>query len=177
MAAMKLIAGACAVASLCACTTTPPNAPSIMALPGTGKSFDQFRADSTVCRQFAQEQVSGQTADGTGADSGVRSAALGTLLGAAAGAAINGGRGASVGAGAGLAMGGLAGTGAAEVSSSRLQQRYDNGYVQCMYAQGHRVPVSGTLTDNFFRGRTGRGDSSTSSYFSPPPPGAPPPPR
>lgn len=153
-----------AAALLCACTTTPPNEPSILVLPGTGKSFEQFRADNDVCKQFAREQVGGQTPNSVALDSGTRSAAVGAALGAAAGAAINGGRGATVGAGSGLALGGLAGTEAAETSVSRLQQRFDFGYEQCMYAKGHRVPVaSGSLMDDFFYRRQGR-------YAAPPPP-------
>lgn len=134
-----------------ACTTTPPNEPSVMVLPGTGKSFDQFKLDNDVCRQYAYGQVAGRTPEGTGFASGVKSAALGTVLGAAAGAAADGGRGASVGAGAGLALGGLSGAGAAETSASRLQQRYDIGYQQCMYAKGHRIPMAGGLMNQFFR--------------------------
>jgi len=32
-----------------------------MTLPGSGKSFDQFRADEYECRQYAYEQVGGNT--------------------------------------------------------------------------------------------------------------------
>lgn len=154
--------------ALCACTTVPPNEPSVLVLPGTGKSFEQFRADNAECKQFAQEQTSGRTPDSMAFDSGVRSAAVGTVLGAAAGAAINGRHGAGVGAGTGLALGGLAGTGNGQNASERLQQRYDFGYEQCMYAKGHRVPISGgDLMSEFFHGRGGR-------YVAPPPPAAPP---
>ncbi len=55
-----------------ACATIPTG-PTVMVLPGQGKSFEQFQADSGVCRQWAMqeagvrpEQVSGQ-ALGTGA--------------------------------------------------------------------------------------------------------------
>lgn len=151
-----------------ACTTVPPNEPSVLVLPGTGKSFDQFRTDNAACKQFAQEQTGGRTPDSAAFDSGVRSAAVGTVLGAAAGAAINGRHGAGVGAGSGLALGGLAGTETGQSSAERLQQRYDFGYEQCMYAKGHRVPVSGgDLMNDFFRGRGGH-------YVAPPPPAAPP---
>ncbi|MGE5622255.1 MAG: hypothetical protein ACM3WS_03760, partial [Bacillota bacterium] len=84
----------------------PPNEPSVLVLPGAGKSFEQFRADNTECKQFAQEQTGSRTPDSVAFDSGVRSAAVGTVLGAAAGAAINGRSGAGVGAGSGLALGG-----------------------------------------------------------------------
>ena len=39
-----------AVLTLGACVTVP-SGPSMMSLPGTGKSFDQFRADDFECRQ------------------------------------------------------------------------------------------------------------------------------
>lgn len=38
--------------------------------------------------------------------------------------------------------------GSARKSSLIGQQRYDNSYMQCMYAKGHRVPVSGKITGN-----------------------------
>jgi hypothetical protein len=100
----------------------------------------------------------------------VRSAAVGTLLGAAAGAAINGGHGAAVGAGTGLALGGLAGTGAAQSSAYSVQQRYDFGYQQCMYAKGHRIPVSASSF------RTESRQVQQAYRTPPPPPGMPPPP-
>ena len=134
-----------AVALLMAgCTTLPPSGPGVMVLPGNGKTFDQFRFDDGDCRQFAAMQ-SGVTPGAAAVDSGLRSAAIGTLLGAAAGAAFNGSRGAAVGAGTGLLVGSSAGTGAASSSAYGAQRRYDFGYTQCMYAKGHRVPVSGRM--------------------------------
>ena len=131
----------CIPLTLGACVVMP-SGPSMMSVPGTGKSFDQFRADDYDCRQFASSQVGGATAEQAAVDSGVRSAVLGTAVGAAAGAAISGSSGAATGAGVGLLMGTLAGTGAAHASGYNLQQRYDMGYGQCMYAKGHKVPVS-----------------------------------
>jgi hypothetical protein len=156
-----------AVLSLAACVSMPTG-PSMLVLPGTGKSFDQFRGDDALCRQFAQGQVGGTTADQAAVNSGVRSAAVGTLLGAAAGAAIDGRSGAGVGAGTGLLFGGLSGTGASSSSGYGLQQRYDNGYLQCMYAQGHRVPVSGRFTSDI--------RPPASGNYVAPPPNTPPPP-
>jgi len=123
--------------------TTVPSGPSVLVLPGSGKTFDQFRSDDLVCRQFAQAQLNGTTPDAAGMNSGVATAAVGTLIGAAAGAAINGGHGAGVGAGAGLATGGLIGTSTAQYSQYSVQRRYDNSYQQCMYAYGHRIPMYG----------------------------------
>ena len=73
-----------------------------MVLPGSGKSFEQFRTDDYQCRQFAIQQAGGATPNQASAASGVASAAVGTGLGAAAGAAIGGGPGAAIGAGGGL---------------------------------------------------------------------------
>jgi hypothetical protein len=163
---------------LAAACTTMPNGPSTMVLPGTGKSFDLFRADDFECKQFAHSQLEGATADSAQVESGVKSAALGTFLGAIAGAAINGRQGAAVGAGTGLVFGGLAGAGSARQSGYTVQQRYDNAYQQCMYAKGHRVPVAG---GGFASDTRSDMRPSGTAYMQPPPPppGAPPapPPR
>lgn len=150
---LLLLVGAC---------TTMPTGPSVLVLPGTGKSFDQFRADDFECRQFAGGQVGAPPAAQAASESGVASAAVGTAVGAAAGAAIGGGRGAAVGAGTGLLLGALAGTGAAESSGYTVQQRYNNGYMQCMYAKGHRIPVSGRFTYS--------SPPAPTTYAAPPPP-------
>ena len=156
-----------ALLGLGACATVPTG-PGVMVLPGTGKSFDQFRFDDGACRQFAYDQVAGVTPSRAADDSGVRSAAAGTLLGAAAGAAIDGSSGAAVGAGVGLLFGGLAGAGAAERSAYGAQYRYDVAYQQCMYAKGHRIPVSARFT---------QAPSPANYTPPPPPPNQPPPPR
>ncbi len=149
-----------------------PNGPSVMVLPGTGMSFDQFRNDDAICQQFASFQVGGTTANQAAMNSGVTSAAVGTVIGAAAGAAIGGGGGAAIGAGTGLVGGSLVGTGAASSSMYEVQQRFDVAYIQCMYAKGHQVPVSGQ-----FSGASSRSNVMPStSHIPPPPPGTPPPP-
>ena len=55
-----------------------PSGPGVMVLPGTGKNFDQFRADDMECRQFASNQVGGSTPDSAAENSGLKSAAVGT---------------------------------------------------------------------------------------------------
>lgn len=125
-----------------------PSGPSVMALPGAGKTFDQFREDDAYCKQYAGEQVKDQTPDRASILSGLGSAAIGTGLGAVAGAAFGGGSGAAIGAGSGLLVGGLVGTSTARASGNIGQQRYDIGYTQCMYGKGHQVPVSGQVTDD-----------------------------
>ena len=61
--------------ALVACVSLP-SGPSVMVLPGTGMSFDQFRLDETTCRQYAGEQV-GQSSESAGTSAGVSSAAIG----------------------------------------------------------------------------------------------------
>ena len=161
--------------TLAACAVVPQG-PSVLVLPGSGRPFDQFRQDEAVCRQYAFEQSGGQSPQAISDDSTVRSAAVGTVVGAVAGAAIGGSRGAGVGAGSGLLIGTAAGSGAAQASARGAQRRYDNAYVQCMYAKGHRVPVQGQiLTPN----RPAYAEPVAPAQVRvppPPPPGNPPPP-
>ena len=134
---------AIAAAALAGCVTVP-SGPSVMVLPGDGRSFDQFRYDEGDCRNYAYSQVGGATAGQAQADSVARSAILGTLLGAAVGVAIgDSGRAAATGAGVGLAMGAAAGSGAAQNSAYGTQRRYDMAYQQCMYSKGHRIAGRG----------------------------------
>lgn len=158
-----VLAGA-ALATACA---SVPTGPSIMALPGTGKSFEQFRFDDAECRDYAQFQAGG-TAQAAADNAGVRSAAVGTAVGAVAGAAIGGHQGAGVGAGTGLIVGSMAGSNAGYSSGYGSQQRYDHAYVQCMYAKGDKVPVSG----NFAQSAPAPAPSSVppSNVHTPPPP-------
>ncbi len=151
---------------LVASCTTMPTGTSVMALPGTGKSFDQFRADDAECKSYAQYQVGGTTSQQAAVDSGVKSAAIGTAVGALAGAAIGGHQGAGAGAAAGLVVGSAAGVGSAETSGYGAQRRYDNAYVQCMYGKGERVPVSGQMVNAPARTRY----APSPSYAPPPPP-------
>lgn len=147
-----------------------PSGPGVMALPGTNKSFDQFRVDDMDCRRYASNQVGGDTAERAQADGALKSAAVGTAVGALAGAIVGGRGSVASGAGAGLLVGGVAGAGAGNASGRNLQQRYDHGYVQCMYSRGHKVPSAA-------RFESGRPVAST--YVPPPPPAAgaiPPPP-
>ncbi len=122
----------------------PPMGPSIMVMPGQGKSFEAFQADDAVCRQFAAVQAGIAPADAANR-SLATSAAVGTVAGAAAGAAIgaatgNPAAGAAIGAASGLGLGTVAGLGAADYSGGSVQWRYDVGYAQCMSAKGENVP-------------------------------------
>ncbi|SET53423.1 Glycine-zipper containing OmpA-like membrane domain-containing protein [Nitrosomonas marina] len=166
-------------AVLTACVNLPTG-PSVMVLPGSSKSFEQFRYDDYECRRYAYEQIGGVTANQAATSSGLTSAAVGSGLGAAAGAAIGGGEGAAIGAGTGLLAGGLAGSGTARTSSYENQYRYDISYIQCMYAKGHRVPVSGKITSEVpttVRQKPIKISPSQPGFTPPPPPpGNPPPP-
>ncbi|MCK9382817.1 MAG: hypothetical protein M0P95_17375 [Sulfuritalea sp.] len=146
-----------------------PTGPSVMALPGTGKNFEQFRGDDAECRQYAQYQTGG-SADQAGVDAGVRSAAIGTVIGAVAGAAIGGRDSAGAGAATGLVVGSMAGAGAAQGSAHATQRNYDNAYVQCMYSKGHQVPVPAGMARSRTQAPAG------ASYPPPPPAGNVPPP-
>jgi len=96
-----------------------PSGPNVMVLPGTGKSFDNFRSDDALCEQYALTQVQGAEDD----------------------------------------------------SEQELQERYDVAYVQCMYAKGQRIPVSGPFSDIVEHNQ-----DVSSGQMPPPPTGMPPPP-
>ncbi len=127
-----------------ACAVAPPAAPTIAAMPGAGKNFDQFVSDDSTCRSYASSRIPGNSVQ-TSQQNSVGTAVAGTAIGAAAGALIgaaagNPGAGAAIGAGGGL----LAGTAvAADQTGStayNLQYQYDIAYAQCMAAKGNRVP-------------------------------------
>lgn len=171
---LKLALGVFMLPVLLAACTTMPDGPGVMVLPGSSKSFEQFRSDDMECRNHALKSVGGTTAGQAATQSGVRSAVVGTVIGAAAGAAIGGQDGAAVGAGSGLLIGGLAGTETARVSGYTLQRRYDVAYVQCMYAKGHQVPVSGRVYRQPWQERYL--PQALPPGIPPPPAGTPPPP-
>lgn len=144
-----------------------PTGPSVMVLPGTGKSINDFRASDFQCRHYAAQQIGGVAGDPM-----MRNAAIGTAVGAVAGAAIGGHQGAGIGAGAGLIVGSASGADAGQRYSYDSQRQYDNAYIQCMYAGGHRVPVSGSMA----RSMTEQSSPAVTpgGAIPPPPPHAPP---
>jgi uncharacterized protein YcfJ len=156
-----------AIVVLSACAIVP-DGPSVMVLPGAHKTFEQFREDEAICRQYAQDAVGQTTPEQAAANSAVGSAVAGTALGAAAGALIGAasgqaGQGAAIGAGSGLLVGSMAGSGAVELSAGAVQRRYDIAYMQCMYTKNNQIPMP-----------AGYGGLS-SRYPPPPPPPSPPP--
>lgn len=132
-----LAIGSLAVLAGCA---TVPTGPTYSAMPGSRKSIDQFQFDDASCRQYAV-QTAGATPGEAATDAAVGSAVVGTILGAAVGGILGGGEGARVGAGLGLFGGSAVGAGNAQAASYTTQQRLDNSYYQCMYSQGHKVPM------------------------------------
>lgn len=154
---------------LTACASVP-NGPSAMALPGTGKSYSQFRADDQLCRGVAQSQLDGKTPREAASESFVNTAVLGTVIGAAIGAATGNGHGAGVGAATGLAFGSVAGANQSQWSADEAQDRYDNGYIQCMYANGERVPVAQSFANRATRSYDAPPDDGYSPTYYPPPP-------
>jgi hypothetical protein len=165
-----LIAGGCA---------SYPTGPSALALPGTGKSFEQFRMDDDDCQRYAFQQIGGLTAEKAQEESAVRSAVIGTAVGAVAGAVIGGHDGAAVGAGTGLLFGSTAGTNASQRSAYGSQRRYDNAYIQCMYARGHKVPVPAGMSGRMQERQAAPAPApppADAGTIPEPPPGDPPPP-
>ena len=146
-----------AAVALSACATVPTG-PSVMVWPGPWKPFEVFQSDDAVCRQWAAQQsgISPSDAFNQNLFSG---AGIGTLLGAGLGAAIgaaygNVGAGAAIGAASGLLGGTAVATDPAYAAGYAVQKRYDNAYVQCMYAKGNQIA----------------GRSSTRGTSPPPPP-------
>ena len=151
------------VLMLSGCATMPPG-PSVMVMPGNSKSFEEFAADDSTCREWAQtrtgwnaNQTVNENVVGGSIAGGALGAASGALIGAASGAA---GPGAAIGAGAGLLGGAFLGATQAFPAGSEVQRRYDNSYQQCMYLKGNQIPTY---------------VQTTSRRFVPPPPPPPPP--
>jgi hypothetical protein len=129
---------------LAGCATIPPG-PSVMVLPSTGKSFEEFQAEDQICRQWAAQQTGTTPSDAMNKNV-FGNAAIGTLLGAGLGAAIgaasgNPGIGAAIGAASGAVGGTAFGVGPAYASGYEVQRRYDNAYQQCMYSKGNQIPA------------------------------------
>ena len=133
------------VLGVAACAVAPPAGPSFAAMPGNGKSFEQFQGDDARCRQTAAQANGNVTPGQAATQSGVGSAIVGTAIGAGAGALLGSaagavGAGAAIGAGAGLLAGSAIGAGNAQASAAGLQRTYDVVYAQCMAAAGNKLP-------------------------------------
>jgi hypothetical protein len=116
---MKRLSMGLGAVLLSACASAPTYGPSMMVLPGTGKTFDHFRLDEQDCRAHAQSQITK--------------------------------------------------SGAEQDSAGSPQQRYDRAFLQCMYAKGHKVPLTGRVSDYI------DSTQSTARNSPPPPPAGKPP--
>jgi hypothetical protein len=174
MNSISVLAAGAGLLALGGCVTVPQG-PTVMVMPGAGKSFEVFQADMGACRQFAQVSISGPTeaaqnnAGANVAGSAVAGAAVGALLGAATG---NASAGAAWGAGTGVLVGSTAAGGSGAVSSYTLQRQYDIAYMQCMYAHGNQIPSYSAQ-----RGSRAHSAPPQSRYGAPPPYAMTPPPN
>jgi len=167
------------VFGLGACATMPTG-PSVMVLPGSGKSFDDFQQDDATCRDWAAQRI-GAPPSQRANQTAVAGAAVGTAVGAAAGAAIgaatgNAGAGAAIGAGSGLLVGSASGLSQGEMTGRSLQDRYDVAFMQCMYAKGNQIPVARSAAQGFSSSERPPQPTRSPRNLPPPPPGPPPPP-
>ncbi len=123
---------------------TVPSGPSVMVLPGAGKTFEEFQSEDALCRQWARQQI-GLSPQDTVNQNTASGAAAGTLIGAGLGAAIGAasgaaGTGAAIGAASGLLFGAASGSSAGQYYGYEAQRRYDIAYQQCMYLKGNVIP-------------------------------------
>lgn len=131
--------------ALSACTVAPPSGPSVVAMPGPNKTWDQFQQDDAFCRNYAQNQMPNpQAVAQASQQNSAGTAVAGTLIGAAVGAALgaiggNAGLGAAAGAGAGLLGGAAASGNQSQATADSLQARYDVAYAQCMVGHGESI--------------------------------------
>ena len=126
---------------------TIPTGPTVMVLPGRGRTLEQFQGDDLFCRQWAVQQI-GTTPAAASEQTMPASAPGGTLVGAGPGPATgvtagNPATGAAVGAESGLVGGTAVGLDASRAEVGSVQWRYDIAYEQCMYAKGNQIPVRG----------------------------------
>ena len=117
--AVVAVLGVAAVIAGCA---SAPTGPSVMVLPGSNKTMDQFQTDDGRCRQMATGELQRE-----------------------------------------------------QRGSVSAQQRYDMAYMQCMYAAGNQIPVSGRPG---YSTPAGASPATTTTISQPtaPPAGTPPPP-
>jgi hypothetical protein len=135
---------AVAVAGLAACTVAPPAAPTVVAMPGPGVSFNTFQQDDNYCRYYASQRSGSNGGAAAASQSATNTAIGGTLLGTAAGALLgaaggNAGVGAAIGAGSGLLLGSAAGGGNAQGAADSMQAQYNVAYAQCMVGHGNKM--------------------------------------
>ena len=97
MKRLRYLFSSIALLGMAGCTSVPTQ-PSVLALPGSDKTFEQFNSDDTACRATASSRITGVP------------------------------------------------RGPADESYYETQRASDFAYIQCMYATGHKVPVSGAYS-------------------------------
>lgn len=134
----------------CVVASTGPQGPSMTVLPGTGKTFADFKQDDNECRQFARDSIGGSK---SGMGEVVKALGI-TGVGAGLGAAVGGGIGGThtnrysptLNAQSGTAIGVAGGAATAmqthNADANNDQARYDHAYVECMYANHNKIPAS-----------------------------------
>jgi hypothetical protein len=139
----------CLTAAVLGGCATMPEGPSVMVLPEPGKSFEVFKSDDEVCRQWARQliqvppnEIVNKNLAGGAAIGAAMGAGLGAAIGASSGQPATG---AAIGAGSGLIAGTAAASGPAYAAAGEAQRRYDNAYQQCMYAKGNQIPGSAVI--------------------------------
>jgi len=115
----------CSMAVLIGGCAGIPTGPSVLALPGTGKTLNEFRSSDIQCYQYAAQSI-----------------------------------------------GSVSGGESSRSYGYDAQRRYDNAYVQCMYASGHKVPVSAAMAKNLSQMPAG---PASAANIPPPPPNVAPP--
>lgn len=138
--------------------------------------MQQFQAEDARCKQVAAQANGGVTPSQAATNSGIGSAAVGTVLGAAAGALLgaavgNAGAGAAFGAGGGLLVGSASGADNARRSGAAFQGNYDNAYAQCTINSGNMIVQPRLVA---YQGPGGYGTYAP-GMIAPPPPPLPPP--
>jgi hypothetical protein len=116
---------------LAACAAAPPYAPTVLAIPRSGESVNQFQADDLACRKDMQTHT---------APPGAAQAAASSSAGG------NTGAGAAVDAGAGPLTGSAAGASNADAIAGGALSQYDVAYAQCMTSKGYTVETMNLAT-------------------------------
>ncbi|GFO68129.1 hypothetical protein GMLC_17080 [Geomonas limicola] len=150
---------------------TMPSGPSVMVLPTPGKPFEVFMQEDAECRMWAEQRL-GISPQEQHDQSVAQGAVVGTVLGAGVGAMLgaasgNAGAGAAIGAGSGLLLGSVSGADSGQAYGYQAQRRYDNSYLQCMYAKGNQVP--GTVRREYRQRRVATPPPPPPAYDSVPP--------
>jgi uncharacterized protein YcfJ len=124
---------------IASCAETPMG-PTVQVMPAPNKPFNTFQEDQILCKNYAEQQVSGQAQQAN--ERAIGAGLLGTALGTAVGAAATGGSGRGLATGAAVgAVGGTAlGMGSSYGQQGGIQVQYNNAYSQCMYSKGNQVP-------------------------------------